>query len=94
VSVVHRRRGDAGGTSDLARLTAKDLSLAELAGGQGDRRPHQRPADGQPIGGIKVATERGWFAARPSGTEAVYKLSGETFRGPEHLRRIQERRRP
>ena len=48
------------------------------------------PGGGQPIGGIKVATEHGWFAARPSGTEAVYKLYAESFRGPEHLRRIQE----
>jgi phosphoglucomutase len=48
------------------------------------------PGDGQPIGGIKVVTEHGWFAARPSGTEAVYKLYAESFRGPEHLRRIQE----
>ena len=54
-------------------------------------RPHRpRPATVQPIGGLKVATEHGWFAARPSGTEAVYKLYAESFKGPEHLRRIQE----
>jgi phosphoglucomutase len=47
-------------------------------------------ASGQAIGGIKVTTEHGWFAARPSGTEAVYKLYAESFQGPDHLHRIQE----
>ena len=47
-------------------------------------------ADGQPIGGIKVSTESGWFAARPSGTEAVYKLYAESFKGAAHLARMQE----
>ena len=45
------------------------------------------------LGGIKVVTERGWFAARPSGTEDVYKLYAESFRGPEHLAEIQEQAR-
>jgi phosphoglucomutase len=48
------------------------------------------PGDGNPIGGVKVITENGWFAARPSGTEDVYKIYAESFRSPEHLRRIQE----
>jgi phosphoglucomutase len=74
----------------LARLTAKDLTLAELAGDRVTAVLTTAPGGGQPIGGIKVATEHGWFAARPSGTEAVYKLYAESFRGPEHLRRIQE----
>jgi phosphoglucomutase len=74
----------------LARLTAKDLTLTELAGDTVTAVLTAAPGDGQPIGGIKVATEHGWFAARPSGTEAVYKLYGESFRGSEHLRRIQE----
>jgi len=74
----------------LARLTAKDITLAELAGDPVTAVLTAAPGDGQPIGGIKVATEHGWFAARPSGTEAVYKLYAESFRGPEHLRRIQE----
>lgn len=51
------------------------------------------PGDGAPIGGIKVITEKGWFAARPSGTEAVYKLYSESFRGRDHLRRIQDEAR-
>jgi phosphoglucomutase len=48
------------------------------------------PGNGAPIGGLKVITRHGWFAARPSGTEAVYKLYAESFRGPEHLGRIQQ----
>ena len=48
------------------------------------------PGNGAPIGGLKVVTAHGWFAARPSGTEDVYKLYAESFRGEEHLRRIQE----
>jgi phosphoglucomutase len=48
------------------------------------------PSNGAPIGGLKVITARGWFAARPSGTEDVYKLYAESFAGEEHLRRIQK----
>jgi phosphoglucomutase len=49
--------------------------------------------DGHPIGGVKVVTDHGWFAARPSGTEAVYKLYAESFKGVDHLRRIQDEAR-
>jgi phosphoglucomutase len=48
------------------------------------------PGNGAAIGGLKVVAANGWFAARPSGTEDVYKLYAESFLGPEHLRRIQE----
>lgn len=48
------------------------------------------PGNNAPIGGLKVITDDGWFAARPSGTEDVYKIYAESFRGPEHLRRIQD----
>ncbi len=72
----------------LARLTAKDLALGELAGEKVTAVATE--ANGQPIGGIKVSTEHGWFAARPSGTEAVYKLYAESFQGAEHLAKIQE----
>ena len=48
------------------------------------------PGNGAAIGGLKVVTAHGWFAARPSGTEDVYKLYAESFRGSDHLRRIQE----
>jgi phosphoglucomutase len=74
----------------LARLSREDLALAELAGDPVTAVLTAAPGDGQPIGGIKVITAHGWFAARPSGTEAVYKLYAESFKGPDHLRRIQE----
>ncbi len=48
----------------------------------------QAPGNGAPIGGVKVIAENGWFAARPSGTENIYKIYGESFRGADHLRRI------
>jgi len=48
------------------------------------------PGNGAAIGGLKVVTESGWFAARPSGTEDVYKIYAESFKGPEHLAEIQE----
>jgi phosphoglucomutase len=47
------------------------------------------PANGAPIGGLKIVTKNGWFAARPSGTEDVYKIYAESFLGTEHLNRIQ-----
>jgi phosphoglucomutase len=74
----------------LGRLTAADITATELAGDAVKEVLSAAPGDGQPIGGIKVVTDNGWFAARPSGTEAVYKLYAESFRGPDHLRRIQE----
>jgi phosphoglucomutase len=51
------------------------------------------PGNNAPIGGLKVTTESGWFAARPSGTEDVYKIYAESFKGAEHLARIQEEAR-
>ena len=77
----------------LARLTATDLSMTELAGEPITAVLTSAPGDGRPIGGIKVATEHGWFAARPSGTESLYKLYAESFKGREHLTRIQEEAR-
>jgi phosphoglucomutase len=50
----------------------------------------EAPGNGAPIGGIKVTTDNAWFAARPSGTEDVYKIYAESFRGPDHLRQVQE----
>ena len=51
------------------------------------------PGNDAPIGGLKVTTESGWFAARPSGTEDVYKIYAESFKGPDHLAQIQEEAR-
>ena len=73
----------------LAGLTAKDLSLANL-GGDPVTAVMTTAGDGAAIGGIKVVTEHAWFAARPSGTEAVYKLYAESFKGNDHLLRVQE----
>ena len=53
----------------------------------------EAPGNGAAIGGLKVATDNGWFAARPSGTEDVYKIYAESFLGPDHLRGSRRRRR-
>ena len=73
----------------LSALSERDVTATELAGAPIVRVMTRTPAQNAPIGGIKVVTEIGWFAARPSGTEEVYKLYAESFRGVEHLRRIQ-----
>jgi phosphoglucomutase len=73
----------------LAMLTPDQVSVAELGGEPVLSRLTTAPGNGEPLGGLKVSTESGWFAARPSGTEDVYKLYAESFRGPEHLARIQ-----
>jgi phosphoglucomutase len=74
----------------LAKLSPKDIAETELAGETIQQVLTNAPGDGNPIGGIKVTTLSGWFAARPSGTEDVYKIYAESFRSPEHLRRIQQ----
>ena len=72
------------------KLSASDVTASELAGEPIIARLTEAPGNGAPLGGLKVVTEGGWFAARPSGTEDVYKVYAESFRGPEHLERIQE----
>ncbi len=74
----------------LAKLTGADLRIKELAGAPVQDVLTAAPGDQLPIGGVKVVTEHGWFAARPSGTEAVYKIYAESFKGESHLRRIQD----
>ena len=74
----------------LLKLSAKDVGATELAGNPIEALLTTAPGNGAPIGGLKVVTAQGWFAARPSGTEDVYKLYAESFRGSDHLRRIQE----
>jgi phosphoglucomutase len=74
----------------LAKLAPNDITVSELAGEKIQRILTSAPGDGNPIGGIKAVTESGWFAARPSGTEDVYKIYAETFRGEEQLRKIQQ----
>jgi phosphoglucomutase len=73
----------------LQRFSPQQIQVSELAGEKILAMLTQAPGNGSPIGGLKVVTEHGWFAARPSGTEAVYKIYAESFRGEDHLRQIQ-----
>jgi len=74
----------------LERLTPQQVNATELAGEKIEAMLTTAPGNGQPIGGLKVVASHGWFAARPSGTEEVYKLYAESFLGQDHLRKIQE----
>lgn len=74
----------------LSRLTPQQVVSKDLAGEPIQSILTQAPGNGAAIGGLKVIAEHGWFAARPSGTEEVYKIYAESFRGADHLRRIQE----
>jgi phosphoglucomutase len=74
----------------LKSLTGEQLGMSELAGEPVRSVLNAAPGNGAPIGGIKVVADNGWFAARPSGTEDVYKIYAESFRGPDHLKKIQE----
>jgi phosphoglucomutase len=73
----------------LAALSPEQVKAEILAGEPITAKLTHAPANGAPIGGLKVCTENGWFAARPSGTEDIYKIYAESFRGEEHLRQIQ-----
>ncbi|MFJ8604282.1 phosphoglucomutase (alpha-D-glucose-1,6-bisphosphate-dependent) [Streptomyces shenzhenensis] len=77
----------------LARLSPAQVTAETLAGDPVTAVLTEAPGNGAAIGGIKVATEQAWFAARPSGTEDVYKIYAESFRGPDHLRQVQEEAR-
>ena len=74
----------------LSKLAAKEVSASNLAGDPIIAKLTAAPFNKAAIGGLKVVTQSGWFAARPSGTEDVYKIYAESFRGEDHLRRIQE----
>jgi phosphoglucomutase len=74
----------------LSKLSPEQVTSTELAGEKIDRILTTAPANGAPIGGLKVETASGWFAARPSGTENIYKIYAESFQGADHLKRIQE----
>ena len=73
----------------LERLSPADIHVNEIAGEKVQQILTAAPGDGNPIGGIKVIAKDGWFAARPSGTEEIYKIYAESFLGQEHLRRIE-----
>lgn len=88
---VYRRvdaPADARKKSILGRLSPESVHAKELAGEQIIAKLTHAPANGAPIGGLKVVTENGWFAARPSGTEDIYKIYAESFVGNDHLERI------
>jgi phosphoglucomutase len=72
----------------LAKLSPQQIQITELAGEPIDKILDRAPANGAPIGGIKVIAASGWFAARPSGTEDIYKIYAESFRGVDHLRMV------
>ena len=73
----------------LGKLSPDDVRATELAGEPILATLTAAPGNGAPIGGLKVATDSAWFAARPSGTEDVYKIYAESFRGPDHLAEVQ-----
>jgi phosphoglucomutase len=73
----------------LGKLSGSDIAADTLAGETITARLSEAPGNGAAVGGVKVVTENAWFAARPSGTEDVYKIYAESFRGPEHLAEVQ-----
>jgi phosphoglucomutase len=77
----------------LAALSPDQVTATELAGDPITEKLTSAPGNGAAIGGLVVRTEQAWFAARPSGTEDVYKVYAESFRGPAHLARVQEEAR-
>jgi phosphoglucomutase len=77
-------------TAKLARLSPEEVHETKLAGDLITAKLTRAPGNNAPIGGLKVETAKGWFAARPSGTENIYKIYAESFRGADHLRRIVE----
>ena len=87
-------RIDAPATSEqktaLQNLTPEKVKATEMAGEPILAKLTHAPSNGAAIGGLKVVTENGWFAARPSGTEEIYKIYAESFRGRDHLRQIQQ----
>ncbi|MBD8703893.1 phosphoglucomutase (alpha-D-glucose-1,6-bisphosphate-dependent) [Frigoribacterium sp. CFBP9039] len=87
------QRVDAAASKDqkarLGKLSGDDITATELAGDPITAKLTEAPGNGASIGGLKVVTDKAWFAARPSGTEDVYKIYAESFEGPEHLARVQ-----
>jgi phosphoglucomutase len=77
----------------LLKLSPEQLGATEFAGEKIEATLTRAPGNNAPIGGLKVVTKSGWFAARPSGTEEVYKIYAESFQGQDHLRRIQQEAR-
>jgi phosphoglucomutase len=86
-------RVDAAATKEqkarLGKLSGSDITADTLAGDPITAKLSEAPGNGAAVGGVKVVTDQAWFAARPSGTEDVYKIYAESFRGPEHLAEVQ-----
>jgi phosphoglucomutase len=74
----------------LEKLSAKQVKIQDLAGEKIEAILTEAPGNGAPIGGLKVVAKNGWFAARPSGTEEIYKIYAESFLGADHLKHIEE----
>jgi phosphoglucomutase len=77
----------------LGRLSPEDVTATELAGEPITAKLTRAPGNDAAVGGLKVTTENAWFAARPSGTEDVYKIYAESFKGTDHLAQVQEEAR-
>ncbi|MEU6714774.1 phosphoglucomutase (alpha-D-glucose-1,6-bisphosphate-dependent) [Nonomuraea sp. NPDC046802] len=77
----------------LGKLSAEQVTATSLAGEPITSVQTSAPGNGAALGGVKVSTENAWFAARPSGTEDVYKIYAESFKGPDHLTKVQEEAR-
>ena len=90
---ARRCPGDAGAEGGARQAAPDAVTATELAGEPITAKLSHAPGNGAAIGGLKVTTEHAWFAARPSGTEDVYKLYAESLRGPEHLAEVQEEAR-
>jgi phosphoglucomutase len=90
----HYKRVDAPATPEekkaLEKLSPEQVRFTDLAGEKIEALITHAPGNGAPIGGIKAVANTGWFAARSSGTESIYKIYAESFRGEDHLRRILE----
>ena len=84
---------DRAAKAKLKALTPDAVTADDLAGESITAKLTEAPGNGAAIGGLKVVTDQAWFAARPSGTEDIYKIYAESFRGPEHLARVQEEAR-
>ena len=76
--------------SRLSKLSPEQVTATELAGEAITAKLTAAPGNGAPLGGLKVTTQNAWFAARPSGTEDVYKIYAESFKGPDHLAQVQD----
>jgi phosphoglucomutase len=77
----------------LKALSPEQVTATELAGEPIQEKLTRAPGNNAAIGGLKVVTENGWFAARPSGTENIYKIYAESFKGQQHLEKVQDEAR-